>query len=283
VLAAAAAVSCVVAPSGAAVSGAAVPGAASSVPITHVIEIMIENHSFDNLFGKFPGADGIPANTSLLNPNAYFDSAPDVQPAWATGNEGDVNGEINNSKVAEQMAMDYQPGQGYLMDHYTVFPQDGMAAITEFGPQFDPDEQYLASSYELADHNFQPVIAPTQPNVITALTGTDHGWVYNNLEPGPAQPWNSIFDELTAHGRSWKIYYALPPSAVNGPVTLKLSPPPGASAPSSFPSSVQLADGQATITVSFPSAGYWRIAASGPGGSQGWVTVDVGVTPDTAP
>jgi phospholipase C len=503
-LAAAAAVSSVVAPSvvapsgaaasGAAVSGAAVSGAASGVPVTHVIEIMIENHSFDNLFGKFPGADGIPANTSLLNPNAYFDSAPNVQPVWATGNEGDVTGEINNSTVAEQMAMDYQPGRGYLMDHYTVFPQDGMAAITEFGPQFDPNEQYLASAYELADHNFQPVIAPTQPNVLTALNGTDHGWVYNNLEPGSTQPWNSIFDELTAHGRSWKIYYALPPSAlagtiwpqlipaghaadlttasvffadlssgslpsfsfvrpgvgysteppedisegdawvgqlvnavahskywdstaifvtydesggfwdnmapavstgygartpmiiispyarrgvyhqqstnvsilsfmqklwglpaltplnasqndlfsafnfsqaplaapavpvapsdtigfhgaggiltdigltsagrsltinleaetgglvldsaVNGSVALKLSPPPGGAVPSSFPASVSLSGGQADITVSFPSAGYWRIAASGPGGSKGWVTVDVGVTPDTAP
>jgi phospholipase C len=493
-LAAAAAVSSVVAPSGAAASGAAVSGAASGVPVTHVIEIMIENHSFDNLFGKFPGADGIPANTSLLNPNAYFDSAPNVQPVWATGNEGDVTGEINNSTVAEQMAMDYQPGRGYLMDHYTVFPQDGMAAITEFGPQFDPNEQYLASAYELADHNFQPVIAPTQPNVLTALNGTDHGWVYNNLEPGSTQPWNSIFDELTAHGRSWKIYYALPPSAlagtiwpqlipaghaadlttasvffadlssgslpsfsfvrpgvgysteppedisegdawvgqlvnavahskywdstaifvtydesggfwdnvapavstgygartpmiiispyarrgvyhqqstnvsilsfmqklwglpaltplnasqndlfsafnfsqaplaapavpvapsdtigfhgaggiltdigltsagrsltinleaetgglvldsaVNGSVALKLSPPPGGAVPSSFPASVSLSGGQADITVSFPSAGYWRIAASGPGGSKGWVTVDVGVTPDTAP
>ena len=81
--------------------------------------------------------------------------------------------------------MDYQPGKGYQMDHYTVFPQDGMAAITEFGPQFDPNEQYLASSFELADQNFQPVIAPTQPNVMTALNGTDHGWVYNNLQPGP--------------------------------------------------------------------------------------------------
>ena len=181
-LAATAAVSCVVAPSG------AVTAKAPAVPVTHVIEIMIENHSFDNLFGKFPGADGIPADTSLLNPDAYFDSAPNVQPVWAAGNEGDVNGEINNSTVAEQMAMDYQPGQGYLMDHYTVFPQDGMAAITEFGPQFDPDEQYLASAYELADHNFQPVIAPTQPNVMTALNGTDHGWVYNNLaaRPDPA-------------------------------------------------------------------------------------------------
>jgi phospholipase C len=492
-LLAAAAVSSVVAPS-AAMSSAAVTANVPTVPVTHVIEIMIENHSFDNLFGKFPGADGIPAHTSLLNPNAYFDSAPTVTPVWATGNEGDVNGEINNSTVAEQMAMDYQPSQGYLMDHYTVFPQDGMAAITEFGPQFDPNQQYLASEYELADHNFQPVIAPTQPNVMTALNGTDHGWVYNNLEPGPTQPWNSIFDELTAHGRSWKIYYALPPSAlggtiwpqlippghaedlstgsaffadlasgilpdfsfirpgvdysteppedieqgdawigqlvnavarskywastaifvtydesggfwdhvappastgygartpmiiispyarrgvyhqqttnvsilsfmqklwglpaltplnasqndlfsafnfsqaplaapsvpvaptdtigfhgpggiltdidsvspgrsltinleaetgglvldstVNGPVALTLSPPPGMAVPSSFPASVRLSGGQADITTSFPSVGYWRIAASGPGGSQGWVTVDVGVTPDTAP
>jgi phospholipase C len=485
-LAAAAAVSAVVAPSGAAT--------APAVPVTHVIEIMLENHSFDNLFGKFPGADGIPASTSLLNPNAYFASAPNVPPVWATGNEGDVNGEINNSTVAEQMAMDYQPGQGYLMDHYTVFPQDGMAAITEFGPQFDPNEQYLASAYELADHNFQPVIAPTQPNVMMALNGTDHGWVYNNLQPRPSQPWNSIFDELTAHGRSWKIYYAVPPSdlagtiwpqllprghaadlttasaffadlasgvlpdfsfvrpgvdytteppgdigqgdtwigqlvnavahskywastaifvtydesggfwdhvapaastgygartpmiiispyvrhgvyhqqttnvsilsfmqklwglpaltplnagqnnlfsafnfsqaplaspsvpaapsdtigfhgsggiltdlgvtspgrpvtinldaetgglvldpTATGAVALKLVPPPGAAIVSSLPASVALSGGQATITVSFPSAGYWRIAATGPAGSRGWVTVDVGVTPDTAP
>jgi hypothetical protein len=41
--------------------------------------------------------------------------------------------------------------------------------------------------------------------------------------------------------------------------------------------------GQADITVSFPAAGYYRIAATGPGGSKGWLTLDVGVTPDTAP
>src|SRR5580700_2825289 len=199
-LAAAAVVSSVVAPS------AAVSAKAPGVPVTHVIEIMIENHSFDNLFGQFRGADGIPANTSLLNPNAYFDSSPAVHPVWANANEGDVTGEINNSTVAEQMAMDYQAGQGYLMDHYTVFPQDAMAAITEFGPP-------------------------------SALTGT-------------------VWPQLL---------------------------PPGVTAPSSFPASASLSGGQANITVSFPSAGYWRIGASGPGGSKGWVTVDVGVTPDTAP
>jgi phospholipase C len=110
------------------------------------------------------------------------------------------------------------------MDQYTVFPQDGMSAITEFGPSFDPDEQYLASNFELADHNFQPVIAPTQPNVMTALNGTAHGWYYNNLEPGSTQPWNSIFDELSAHNRTWKIYYALPTSILSGTIWDQIIP-----------------------------------------------------------
>jgi phospholipase C len=484
-----------VAAQGAAGSRAARAGAhdTASSPIKHVIEIMIENHTFDNLFGSFPGADGIPAGTSMLNPDAYFDSEPTVAPVQATANEGDVYGGINNSAVAEQMAMDFAPHKGYLMDHYTVFPQDGMAAITQFGPRFDPDEQYLASTYELADHNFQPVIAPTQPNVMTALNGTDHGWVYNNLEPGNTPPWNSIFDELSAHGRTWKIYYALPtsiltgtiwdqiiPSAdsqdlttgsqfftdltdgtlpdfsfvrpgvgysteppedigegdawigqlvnavahskywdstaifitydegggfwdhvappaslgygtrtpmiivspyarrgvfhgqttnvsilsflqrlwgmppltalnarqndlmsafdfgqtplarpalpvapadtigfhgssiladigspspgssltinlyaetggltldstVNGMVNLSLAPPPGVPVPASFPSSVTLAGGLGSVTVKFPTAGFYRIAATGPSGSEGWVTVDVGVSANTAP
>src|SRR6202042_2897068 len=162
VAAVAAVTSAATAPTGQA-QAAAVPGS----PIKHVIEIMIENHSFDNLFGSFPGADGIPANASFLNPSAYYDSAPNVSPVRATPNEGDVQGAINNSRVAEQMAMDYVPGKGYQMDHYTTFPQDGMSAITEFGPSFDPNEQYLASDFELADHNFQPQIAPTQPNVMT--------------------------------------------------------------------------------------------------------------------
>src|SRR5580692_12115924 len=76
-------------------SAAGIPGS----PIKHVIEIMIENHSFDNLFGSFPGADGVPSNASFLNPSAYFDSAPNVSPVYATPNEGDIQGAINNSRV----------------------------------------------------------------------------------------------------------------------------------------------------------------------------------------
>ena len=70
---------------------------------------------------------------------------------------------------------------------------------------------------------------------------------------------------------------------MTGPVSLTVTPPAGVPVPAGFPSSATLAGGQASISVTFPTAGYYRIAAAGPDGSKGWVTVDVGVTPNTAP
>jgi phospholipase C len=72
-------------------------------------------------------------------------------------------------------------------------------------------------------------------------------------------------------------------SSVSGTVQLTVTPPPGVSAPAGFPSSVTLTGGQGSFSVKFPTAGFYRIAASGPGGSVGWVTVDVGAGPNTAP
>lgn len=202
----------------------AVAASAGSPPIKHVIEVMLENHTFDNLFGNFPGADGIPAGTTLPNPNTASSFAPDVHPVSATANEGDVMNALNNGRGQLQMSMDYQPGGGYQMDHFTLLPAGSMASITEFGPDFTPNQHYLAQHYELADHNFQPLIAPTQPNVMAALNGTSHGWYYNNFNLNDPTPWNSIFDEMTAAGRSWKIYYGLPREHLNGTIWEKIVP-----------------------------------------------------------
>src|SRR5437879_2887893 len=42
---------------------------ATATPIKHAIFIMMENHTFDNMFGQFPGANGI-----------TLPQAPDPQP-----------------------------------------------------------------------------------------------------------------------------------------------------------------------------------------------------------
>src|SRR5687767_9428383 len=39
----------------------ATPAAPADVPIDHVIVIYLENHTFDNLYGTFPGANGLDA------------------------------------------------------------------------------------------------------------------------------------------------------------------------------------------------------------------------------
>ena len=39
--------------------------AAPATPIEHFVVLMQENHSFDNYFGTFPRASGIPANTCM--------------------------------------------------------------------------------------------------------------------------------------------------------------------------------------------------------------------------
>jgi phospholipase C len=199
--------------------------AGGASPIRHVVEIMLENHSFDNLFGGFPGADGIPPGTSLPNPHATDRWAPDVRPVRASPNEGDVYGGLANGRAAEQMAMDYRPQRGYLMDHYTLYPGDGMASITEFGPDFTPNQQYLAAHFALADRNFQPAIAPTQPNVMYALNADAHGWMYNDLDPDDTRPWHSIFDELAAGHRTGRVYYGVPRSHLAGTVWEKIVPP----------------------------------------------------------
>ena len=44
-----------------------------TTPIRHIVVLMQENHSFDNYFGTYPGADGLPAGTCL--PKSFRNAA----------------------------------------------------------------------------------------------------------------------------------------------------------------------------------------------------------------
>ncbi len=222
-LAAMAAVVAALAPAAAVASAApARAGRAAASPIQHVVEIMLENHTFDNLFAGFPGADGVPPGTTLPGPGPDVPAPTPVRPTYAGPNEGDVLGVIDNSRPGELQAMDRGPG-GYRMDGYARHPLDGLAAITLVPPADDPNLQSLAAQYALLDHNFQPAVAPTQPNVLYALTGTANGWMVNTTPPA-ALRWRSIFDQLTQAHRSWRIYYGVPASVLQGTVWDRIIP-----------------------------------------------------------
>ena len=123
----------------------------------------------------------------------------------------------------------------------------------------------------------QTPLALPMPPVAPADTIGFHGAGGILTDLGPAHSGQPVTIDLMAETGG-----LVADSSVNGPVSLKLTPPAGVKVPA-FPASVVLDNGQGAITVTFPSTGYYRVAASGPGGSRGWVTVDVGVTPDTVP
>ena len=81
-------------------------GPATTVPIKHIVVIIKENHTFDNYFGSFPGADGISQivlPTGTITPPVAPDSTPrdlchdhDCALTDLAGNWLSVSGASNN-------------------------------------------------------------------------------------------------------------------------------------------------------------------------------------------
>jgi phospholipase C len=82
--------------------------AQSSLPIKNFIYIIQENHSFDNYFGTFPGANGIPKGTKLPS----FPGGPAKIPVFRQTNPS--TRDISHSWVASQLAYDNGKMDGFL-------------------------------------------------------------------------------------------------------------------------------------------------------------------------
>ena len=54
----------------------ATPAAPADAPIDHVVVIYLENHTFDNLYGFFPGANGLERRAQVIRSW--------TRPAWST-------------------------------------------------------------------------------------------------------------------------------------------------------------------------------------------------------
>lgn len=146
----------------------------------------------------------------------------------------------------------------------------GMAPLTKLNAR----QNDLMSAFDFGQ---KPLPAPNVP-VAPADTIAFHGPGGILTDIGAPSPGRPLTINLEAETGGLSL-----DSGVSGPVKLTVTPPSGVAVPPGFPGSVTLTGGQTTFTVQFPTAGYYRIAAAGPNGSQGWVTVDVGVNPATAP
>ena len=101
----------------------------SNLPIKHFIFIIQENHSFDNYFGTYPGADGIPPGTAL----AYYPGGPKTVTPFLSAS---VPHDLQHQWIAARLAYDGGAMDGFIWSAYKAGVNYYGAAIPE--PTPDP-------------------------------------------------------------------------------------------------------------------------------------------------
>ncbi len=204
--------------------------------IEHVIVLMLENRSLDNLCGWLyadgpapglfvpPGSatsfDGL--NPGLWNPSnrSYFAKKP-AQPKKVFVVKGTSSTTAPNPDPEESFDhMTYQlfgpqgaaadpkwPMQGFVIDYSSVKHSDPKEIMQCYTPAQVPVMSALARNYAISDRWFCSTPNQTWPNRCFVHAGTANGNVNNRDFPHP-QDWDvaSIFNVLETMGQSWMVF-----------------------------------------------------------------------------
>lgn len=180
---------------------AASQSSGTRTPIKHVINIFLENHSFDNLFGIYP-YDRYSTNSSL--------SANLSTPLNLLGNRTLLS-RLNEIPAGVFTTKD--PNEGYVQYHIDwnhgkmngFLNGSGPQSLTYYTAAQMAPEWDFAEQYGIADNYYAPQISESSPNHLYYLAG--YSPVFNDYGPPPYVPISqSIFGELSAYNVSWDFY-----------------------------------------------------------------------------
>jgi phospholipase C len=193
-------------------------------PIQHIVVIMQENRAFDNFFGTFPGAAGIPAGLCMPR-NPSNPSQGCVSPYLTTNPV--TSPDLPHTFVASQTAYNNGKMNGFLYAAYQGnVPTSDTEPMSYYNNQTLPVIWSYAEHYTLADMFFSSVKSYSQPNHWYMLAGTSPevsvfedgqqekaNCVSNGILTlskctyiNQAQPIQTIVDLLSNSGLSWKYY-----------------------------------------------------------------------------
>ncbi len=172
----------------------------TSTPIEHVITLMQENHSFDNYFGTYPGADGFPEGTCLPR-----------EPAKPT------SGCIEPFRLDDHPIIDLGHSDDVFREQYADGAMNGFAAAFErpaageqtMGYYDDQDLPFywnVADNYVLFDRFFTSAAGGSVWNHFYWVAGQPGNPDNDLLDPVGFEQVTTIFDRLEAADVSWKFY-----------------------------------------------------------------------------
>ena len=199
-----------------------------SIPIDHVVIVMMENHSFDAYLGMLPHvAGGRPAVDGLT-----VDSGGTV----LNYNPAGPQGFIRSFHMPSSCQMESNPSQAWTathlsvnggrMDGFVLAPQCGDVSMGFWDQSDIPFYYSLASIFPPANRWFASAPAQTYPNRRFLYAATAYGLVAT-ITPGPNDPGppnGTIFDRLNTYGITWTNYATDLPEIAIIPSVLKNNP-----------------------------------------------------------
>lgn len=170
-------------------------------PIKHFVVLMQTGHSFDNYFGTYPGAEGIPSDTCVpVDPTAMAQSSC-IKP-FAIGDHSIES--MNHSAAIFQSQYNNGQMNGFI-SALQRRNQDGTVAMGHYDDNDLPYYWNIADEYVLFDRFFSSASGGDLWNRmfwVSASPGNDESRVpsagYGALP--------TIFDALEQRGISWKFY-----------------------------------------------------------------------------
>lgn len=189
--------------------------------VKHVIYLMLENRSFDKVFGyrglEDSQVDGVNLNrdwnedinnkiihTSAIKPFLGEDYGRNgLSPTLYALNTKRFNGTCNGGFVKANQIFPYT--------WFIRRPSPPVDVMGYYPRGSFPTLDYLADHYVLCDNYYCSAPTDTTPNRMFALSGTSRGQVVNpfqtfNITKYKLQCQPTIFDRLNDHNYSWKVY-----------------------------------------------------------------------------
>jgi phospholipase C len=181
-------------------AGAAPLASRTKTPIKHFVTLLQENHSFDNYFGTYPGANGIP-NDVCMPKNLRVKTAGCVKP-FALGERGTESMADNRSVFAAQYA------KGAMSGFVSAFGRTTSSDLS-MAHYDESDISYywdVAKQYVLFDNYFASARGGSLWNHMFWMTATPGNPQAEKIPSGGFGDLATIFDRLQQQGTSWKVY-----------------------------------------------------------------------------
>jgi len=172
--------------------------------IEHIVVLMLENHSFDNVLGMLGRGDGFTLDAQG-NPRATNPFRGQVLHAFHMPTPCQLVNAPSNSWNAGHLAYDGGSCLGFADG------ASGPVSMGNFEATDLPFTYGLARTFPINDRYFCSVMAQTFPNRRFLISGTALGLVDDSL-PSALPPRGVIFQELSKHGISWRDYHATLPT-----------------------------------------------------------------------